>query len=122
MRCTSSPEPTGQGKMVHSFCIVALFCLLLPAMGKPGSELRDPQLGKAAFIFLAILQELTDKQKAMQLLYKLYKQDNDIVPEEPGRTREVEENEKEGGLERRASPQVRRAGCRIFFWKSWTAC
>ncbi|XP_019711441.1 somatostatin-like [Hippocampus comes] len=110
--------------MVHSFCIVALFCLLLPAMGKPGSELRDPQLGDDLPWFIQIQdnQELTDKQKAMQLLYKLYKQDNDIVPEEPGRTREVEENEKEGGLERRASPQVRRAGCRIFFWKSWTAC
>ncbi|XP_077364457.1 somatostatin-1-like [Festucalex cinctus] len=110
--------------MVHYFCIVALFCLVVPAVGMPGSELKDLQLGEDLPWLTPIhhKQELTDKQNVMRLLYKLFKRENEIVAEKPGETMEVEGNEKEEGPERRASPAVRRAGCRIFFWKSWTAC
>ncbi|XP_077415072.1 uncharacterized protein LOC144044494 isoform X2 [Vanacampus margaritifer] len=93
-------------------------------VGKPGSKLEDLRLGEDLPWLTQIhdKQELTDKQNVMQLLYKLFKRENEIVPEKPGETMQVEGNETEGGLERKASREVRRPGCRIFFWKSWTAC
>lgn len=52
------------------------------------------------------------------MLYELYKYENAIGDQEDRGTEEQEKNRR--GLDDKV--QNRGAGCKFFFWKSWTSC
>ncbi|KAM7400694.1 hypothetical protein PAMA_005070 [Pampus argenteus] len=105
--------------MAHILCIVALLCFT-SCVENTVQGFKDFQPQQDSLSWLDKLQddqELTQKQNLAQLLYKLFTTENGNV------LQGTEQQEKERrGLKKGTTTQARRAGCRVFFWKSWTAC
>ncbi|XP_041804907.1 somatostatin-1-like [Chelmon rostratus] len=108
--------------MAHILCILALLCFASCAAQNTKTEqgFKDIQLQQESASWIEKLQdkqESTKKQNLLDLLYKLSKSGNGIIPEGPADKQEKNRREL-GGV----TVQTRRVGCRVFFWKTWTAC
>ncbi|XP_035526319.1 somatostatin-1-like [Morone saxatilis] len=110
--------------MAHILCILALLCFASRVVENTETEqeLKDLQLQQDSLSWLDKLQERqesTTKQNLVDLFYKLFKSENGITLQGPADTEKKEKNRR--GLYGRTT-QSRRAGCKVFFWKSWTSC
>ncbi|XP_076600375.1 uncharacterized protein LOC143328850 [Chaetodon auriga] len=108
--------------MAHILCILALLCFASCAVETTAAEqeFKDIQLQQDSVSWIEKLQdrqESTKKQNFEDLLYKLSKSGNGIIPQGPADKQEKNRRGL-GGV----TVQTRRDGCRVFFWKSWTAC
>ncbi|XP_040911122.1 somatostatin-1-like [Toxotes jaculatrix] len=111
--------------MAHVFCILALLCFASCVAENTEAEqgFKDLQLQQDPLSWLNKLQDKQDSMKTqnfVDLLYKLFKPENGIIPQGPRDAEKQEKNRR--GLSSGNTTQSRRAGCRVFFWKSWTAC
>uniref|UniRef100_A0A3B5AJI2 Somatostatin/Cortistatin C-terminal domain-containing protein n=1 Tax=Stegastes partitus TaxID=144197 RepID=A0A3B5AJI2_9TELE len=79
----------------------------LQSQQDPLSWLDDLQDGQAT----------TKKQNLLDLFYKLFRSENEIILREP---EETQKNRRGVGSGSRAA--TRRPGCLVFFWKSWANC
>ncbi|XP_073346926.1 somatostatin-1A-like [Pagrus major] len=111
--------------MAHVLCILALLCFAscVAKNTETEQEFKDLQLQPDSLSWLDKLrdvqQESTKKQSFTDLLYKLFKSENGIIPQEPSETDKREKNRRGlGGV----VAYTRKAGCRVFFWKTLTAC
>ncbi|XP_019117673.1 somatostatin-1-like [Larimichthys crocea] len=107
--------------MAHILCILALLCFASCVAKNTETEksFKDLQLQQDSLSWFDKLQdnqELTKKQKLVDLLYKLSKSENGIILQGHADTEKQEKSRR--GL----GGTTRKAGCRIFFWKSWTSC
>ncbi|XP_044075171.1 somatostatin-1-like [Siniperca chuatsi] len=114
-----------QVRMAHILCILALLCFASCVAENTETEqgFKDLQLQQDSLSWLDKLQdkqELTKKQNLLDLLYKLSKSENGIILQGPADTEKQEKNRR--GLSTGTTAQTRKAGCRVFYWKSWTAC
>ncbi|XP_038574067.1 somatostatin-1-like [Micropterus salmoides] len=112
-------------RMAHIMCILALLCFASCVAENTETEqgFKDHQLQQNSLSWLDKLQdnqELTKKQNLLDLLFKLSKSENGIILEGPAGTEKQEKNRRELGSGN--TTHTRRPGCRVFFWKSWTAC
>ncbi|XP_071346537.1 somatostatin-1-like [Trachinotus anak] len=112
-----------QTKMAYILCILALLCFATSFVENTETEqgFKDLQLQQDLLSWLNKLQdkqESTKTQNFIDLLYKFFKSENGIILKEPRDTEKQEKNQRGLGT----GYTTRRAGCRIFFWKSWTAC
>ncbi|XP_070830167.1 somatostatin-1-like [Chaetodon trifascialis] len=108
--------------MAHILCILALLCFASCVAENTAAEkeFKDIQLQQDSASWIEKLldkQESTKKQTLVDLLYKLSKSGNGIILQGPADKQEKNRRGL-GGV----TVQTRRAGCRVFFWKSWTAC
>ncbi|XP_053186689.1 somatostatin-1-like [Scomber japonicus] len=111
--------------MAQIVCVLALLCFASCVVENSGTmqEFKDLQLQQDSLPWLQKLQdkqELMQKQNIVQLLYRLFKSEKPMILQG---TKGTERQEKERrGLDKGVTTLARRAGCRVFFWKSWTAC
>uniref|UniRef100_A0A3P8SJJ8 Somatostatin/Cortistatin C-terminal domain-containing protein n=1 Tax=Amphiprion percula TaxID=161767 RepID=A0A3P8SJJ8_AMPPE len=71
---------------------------------------------------LSWLDKLEDRQKQnlLDLFYKLFKSENEVILQEPEDTEKREKNRRGVGSGFRTA--TRRPSCFVFFWKTWAAC
>ncbi|XP_070774883.1 somatostatin-1-like [Enoplosus armatus] len=111
--------------MAHILCILSLLCFAscVAENTETEQEFKDLQIQQDSLSWLDKLQdkqESTKKQNLVDLLYKLSKFENGIILQGASDTEKQEKSRR--GLGGGKTTQTRRPGCRIFFWKIWTAC
>ncbi|XP_058505258.1 somatostatin-1-like [Solea solea] len=109
--------------MSHIFCYLALLCFASCVAENTETEqaFKDLQLQQDSMSWLKRLQdkrESTKTWKIVELLSDIFKSENGIILHESKDTEKQEKNRRE--LSGRLT--TRKAGCRVFFWKSWTSC
>ncbi|CAG07675.1 unnamed protein product [Tetraodon nigroviridis] len=110
--------------MARALCFLVLLCFASRCAGNSKTEhrLKDLQVEEDVLPWLNSQEkwEPSKGQNLEDLLYKLtnYRSENRIVSQQPSDTNQ-EKNRR--GLDN-LKVQQRQAGCRIFFWKSWTSC
>uniref|UniRef100_A0A3B4V4E4 Somatostatin-1A-like n=2 Tax=Seriola dumerili TaxID=41447 RepID=A0A3B4V4E4_SERDU len=112
-----------QPRMAYILCILALLCFAtcVAENTQTAKRFKDLQLQQDSLPWLNKLQDKQESTKThnfVDFLYKFFKSENGIILKEPRDTAKQEKNQRRLGT----GYTTRRAGCRIFFWKSWTAC
>ncbi|XP_036939870.1 somatostatin-1A-like [Acanthopagrus latus] len=120
-----STSTISQPTMARVLCILALLCFAscVAENAETEQEFKDLQLQPGPLSWLdklrGVQQESTRKQSFTDFLYKLFKSENGVIPQEPAETDTREKNRRGlGGV----MAYTRKAGCRVFYWKTLTAC
>ncbi|XP_026169180.1 somatostatin-1-like [Mastacembelus armatus] len=108
--------------MSQGLCILALLCFAVCVVENTESEpgFKDLQLRQGSLSWLNKLQNKLESTKILSLidlLHTVFKSENGIVLREP-----KQEKNRRGLGSGNTTHAQRRPGCRVFFWKSWTAC
>ncbi|XP_067330099.1 somatostatin-1-like [Channa argus] len=111
--------------MARMLCILAFLCFAAYIAENTETEqgFKDLQLQQESLAWLDNLhnkQESTKTQNFIDLLYKFFKSENGIILGGP--TTDKRENNRRGLASGNTTQPQRRPGCRVFFWKTWTAC
>ncbi|KAJ8270830.1 hypothetical protein GJAV_G00119760 [Gymnothorax javanicus] len=107
-------------------CALAILFLGLAVNGLSGapSDVRFRQFLQRSFIAPASKQEL-DRYTVAELLSELVQSENEALESEELTRRTVEEEPRlqlERGTNLFMAPRERKAGCKNFFWKTFTSC
>ncbi|XP_030008294.1 somatostatin 1, tandem duplicate 1 [Sphaeramia orbicularis] len=113
-------------------CLLLLLLLLSGSFSGSSAAQRDPKLRLLLHRtpLLGSKQETSDASLAQLLLSDLLQVENEAVEDGPSRS-EPEPEDVHMDLERAAaaaaagpllSPRERKAGCKNFFWKTFTSC
>ncbi|KAJ8346928.1 hypothetical protein SKAU_G00283290 [Synaphobranchus kaupii] len=107
-------------------CALAMLYLALAVNGLSGapSDLRFRQFLQRSFVAPASKQDL-DRYAVAELLAELMQSENEALESEE-LTRRAMQDEPRFQLERGTNvflaPRERKAGCKNFFWKTFTSC
>ncbi|XP_034039602.1 somatostatin-1-like [Thalassophryne amazonica] len=107
-------------------CILPLICFAFCVVqnAETAQEFEEQKLNYDSLSWLEKLQDNQEfilEQNLARLLYKLFQSHNRIIIQ-GSKENAKRKIQSDTGLDTEMASRIRKAGCRVFFWKSWTAC